>query len=321
MARAKKIGVDYYSHDVGAQKKQTVKALRSRFGNDGYAFWFILLELLGEREGLYMDCSDEATWIYLCTEVMIDEDKVTDMLNFLGRLGAIDKDLWAVDKIIWCQNFTDRLAGVFEKRKLTKPEKPISKMVSATKTNISASEMPVSASEMQQSKVKESKEKKSKVNTTVEVYTAPVDNSDDGTVDGLDFDFLNQEQKTETEPGENSVNEDIDCFWDVFKTVYPRKRGISVPMAKDALKKFLARGGDQADLISAAVKYGRTVVESKTEEQFMKTPHVFAAGYFKTFVPRYRRGCPECHGEGYIEGPDGNMVECKCVDRYKEWKV
>ena len=116
MARAKKIGVDYYSHDVGAQKKQTVKALRSRFGNDGYAFWFILLELLGEREGLYMDCSDETTWIYLCTEVMIDEDKVTDMLNFLGRLGAIDKDLWAVDKIIWCQNFTDRLAGVFEKK-------------------------------------------------------------------------------------------------------------------------------------------------------------------------------------------------------------
>ena len=166
MARAKKIGVDYYSHDVGAQKKQTVKALRSRFGNDGYAFWFILLELLGERDGLYMDCSDEATWIYLCTEVMIDEDKVTDMLNFLGRLGAIDKDLWAVDKIIWCQNFTDRLADVFKKRGVPKPEKPISKMVSATKTNISAPEMPISATEMRQSKVKESKVKNSKVTTT-----------------------------------------------------------------------------------------------------------------------------------------------------------
>ena len=319
MARAKKIGVDYYSHDVGAQKKQTVKALRSRFGNDGYAFWFILLELLGERDGLYMDCSDEATWIYLCTEVMIDEEKVTDMLNFLGRLGAIDKDLWAVDKIIWCQNFTDRLADVFKKRGVPKPEKPISKKVSASEMPVSASEMPVSASEMQQSKVKESKEKKSKVNTTVEVYTAPVDNSDDGTVDGLDFDFLNQEPRTEFSA--KPLVEDVDHFWDAFKAVYPRKRGISVPMAKDALKKFLARGGDQADLITAAVKYGRAVAESKTDEQFMKTPHVFAAGYFKSFVPRYRRGCPECHGEGYIKGPDGNMVECCCVDRYKEWKV
>ena len=120
---------------------------------------------------------------------MIDEDKVTDMLNFLGRLGAIDKDLWAVDKIIWCQNFTDRLADVFKKRGVPKPEKPISKMVSATKTNISAPEMPISATEMRQSKVKESKVKNSKVNTTLEVDTTPVDNSDDGSVDGLDFDY------------------------------------------------------------------------------------------------------------------------------------
>lgn len=320
MARAKKIGVDYYSHDVGAQKKQTVKALRSRFGNDGYAFWFILLELLGERDGLYMDCSDEATWIYLCTEVMIDEDKVTGMLNFLGRLGAIDKDLWAVDKIIWCQNFTDRLADVFKKRGVPKPEKPISKMVSATKTNISATEMGVSATEMRQSKVKESKVKNSKVNTTLEVDTTPVDNSDDGSVDGLDFDN-NLIPKQEAGVSVMSVAEEVDCFWDVFKTVYPRKRGISVPMAKDALRKFLEYGGDQADLIAAAVKYGRTVAESKTEEQFMKTPHVFAGGYFKTFVPKYRRNCPTCHGEGFVEGPDGNMVECCCVDRYKEWKA
>lgn len=327
MARAKKIGVDYYSHDVGAQKKQTVKALRSRFGNDGYAFWFILLELLGEREGLYMDCSDEATWIYLCTEVMIDEDKVTDMLNFLGRLGAIDKDLWAVDKIIWCQNFTDRLAGVFEKRKLTKPEKPISKMGSATKTNISAPEMPISATEMRQSKVKESKVKNSKVNTTLEVDTTPVDNSDDndkpksenGRSDGLDK--FSKSEKLGDEFAIKIAPVELDAFWEQLAKVYPRKRGISVPMAKDALRKFLEYGGDQADLIAAAVKYGRIVAESKTEEQFMKTPHVFAGGYFKTFVPKYRRNCPACHGEGFVEGPDGNMVECCCVDRYKEWKA
>ena len=313
MARAKKIGVDYYSHDVGAQKKQTVKALRSRFGNDGYAFWFILLELLGERDGLYMDCSDEATWIYLCTEVMIDEERVTEMLNFLGRLGAIDKDLWAVDKIIWCQNFTDRLAGVFEKRKLTKPEKPNSKKVSAT-------EMPISAPVMQQSKVKESKVKESKVNTTLEVDTAPVDNSDNGSVDGTVFNNnFNQETETEIKvtQGEKVVND----IWAALKSVYPRHRGISVPMAKDALRKFLERGGDRNDLIAAAVKYGRSVAENKLDEQFMKTPHVFIAGYFKSFVPKYRCDCPECKGSGFTKGAGDTMTECCCVDRYKEWKV
>ena len=302
MARAKKIGVDYYSHDVGAQKKQTVKALRSRFGNDGYAFWFILLELLGEREGLYMDCSDEATWIYLCTEVMIDEDKVTDMLNFLGRLGAIDKDLWAVDK-------------------------PISKMVSATKTNISAPEMPISATEMRQSKVKESKVKNSKVNTTLEVDTTPVDNSDDndkpksenGRSDGLDK--FSKSEKLGDEFAIKIAPVELDAFWEQLAKVYPRKNGISVPMAKDALREFFMRGGDPDDLISAAERYARSVAETHIAEQYMKTPHIFAGGYFKTFVPKYRRNCPACHGEGFVEGPDGNMVECCCVDRYKEWKA
>lgn len=173
---------------------------------------------------------------------------------------------------------------------------------------------------MRQSKVKESKVKNSKVNTTLEVDTTPVDNSDDGSVDGLDFDN-NLIPKQEAGVSVMPVAEEVDCFWDVFKTVYPRKRGISVPMAKDALRKFLEYGGDQADLIAAAVKYGRIVAESKTEEQFMKTPHVFAGGYFKTFVPKYRRNCPACHGEGFVEGTDGNMVECCCVDRYKEWKA
>lgn len=320
MARAKKIGVDYYSHDVGAQKKQTVKALRSRFGNDGYAFWFILLELLGERDGLYMDCSDEPTWIYLCTEVMVDENKVTEMLNFLGRLGAIDKDLWAVDKIIWCQNFTDRLADVFKKRGVPKPEKPSSKTVSASEMNVSATEMPFPATEMQQSKVKESKEKKTILSTTLEVDTAPVDNFDDGSVDGTVLNY-NFNQETGTEINVVSCEKVVDDIWAALKSVYPRHRGISVPMAKDALRKFLERGGDRNDLIAAAVKYGRSVAESKLDEQFVKTPHVFIAGYFKSFVPKYRCGCPECKGSGYAKGAGDTMTECCCVDRYKEWKV
>lgn len=328
MARAKKIGVDYYSHDVGAQKKQTVKALRSRFGNDGYAFWFILLELLGERDGLYMDCSDEATWIYLCTEVMIDEDKVTDMLNFLGRLGAIDKDLWAVDKIIWCQNFTDRLADVFKKRGVPKPEKPISKMVSATKTNISATEMGVSVTEMRQSKVKESKVKNSKVNTTLEVDTTPVDNSDDndkpksenGRSDSLDK--FSKSEKLGDEFAIKIAPVELDAFWEQLAKVYPRKNGISVPMAKDALREFFMRGGDPDDLISAAERYARSVAETHIAEQYMKTPHIFVAGYFKSFVPKFRRRCPECQGCGYIPAEDGSgMMECRCADRYKEWKA
>lgn len=328
MARPKKIGVDYFSHDVGAQKKQTVKALRARFGNDGYAFWFILLELLGEREGLYMDCSDEATWIYLCTEVMIAENKVAEMLSFLGRLGAIDKDLWAVDKIIWCQNFTDRLEDAYKKRDGGLPSKPCSKKVSAEKTGVSAGKTTENVEVMPQIKEKKIKENNSTVNTTLEVDTAPVDNSDNsdkpksenGRSDGLD-----KFSKSENLGDEFAIKitpVELDAFWEQLTKVYPRKNGISVPKAKEALREFFMRGGDPDDLISAAERYARSVAETRIAEQYMKTPHVFVAGYFKSFVPKFRRRCPECQGCGYIPAEDGSgMIECCCVDRYKEWKI
>jgi hypothetical protein len=49
MARPTKQTVDYFPHDC--HHGQTIYILEKRFGNDGYAFWFNLLELLGSSEG------------------------------------------------------------------------------------------------------------------------------------------------------------------------------------------------------------------------------------------------------------------------------
>ena len=64
MARPQKAGVDYFSHDVDTNGK-TLFTLEATYGNDGYAFWFKLLELLGKQDGLYYDCREEANTIYL----------------------------------------------------------------------------------------------------------------------------------------------------------------------------------------------------------------------------------------------------------------
>ena len=45
MARPKKQTVDYFPHIIKQGKTMTI--LENRFGNDGYAFWFKLLEILG----------------------------------------------------------------------------------------------------------------------------------------------------------------------------------------------------------------------------------------------------------------------------------
>ena len=124
MGRTAKSGVDYFSHDTGAHNRKTISALRSRFGNDGYAFWFILLELLGEQQNLSLDCSDEINWIYLCTETQVSEKAAAEMLSLLSRVNAIDKELWINHQVIWCQGFADRLKDVYKKRSAKVPEKP-----------------------------------------------------------------------------------------------------------------------------------------------------------------------------------------------------
>ena len=52
MARPKRTTVDYYPHYVKCGR--TIYILEARFGNDGYAFWFKVLEVLGENEGISM---------------------------------------------------------------------------------------------------------------------------------------------------------------------------------------------------------------------------------------------------------------------------
>ena len=49
MTRPMKKGVDYFPH--ACVHGQTMFILEQRWGNDGYAFWFKLLEMLGTTEG------------------------------------------------------------------------------------------------------------------------------------------------------------------------------------------------------------------------------------------------------------------------------
>ena len=48
--------------------------LETQYGNDGYAFWFKLLELLGTQDGLYYDCNNKANWMFLISRARIDEE-------------------------------------------------------------------------------------------------------------------------------------------------------------------------------------------------------------------------------------------------------
>lgn len=122
MARPTKETVDYYPHFVKGGR--TIFILESKYGNDGYAFWFKLLEILGDAEGHHYDCSVPNNWAYLLAKTRCDEDTAKDIMNTLLTLGKIDSELWESRQIIWCQNFVDNISSVYKMRHADIPTPP-----------------------------------------------------------------------------------------------------------------------------------------------------------------------------------------------------
>lgn len=123
MGRPRKQTVDYFPHFVSTDSR-TKFILEQSWGNDGYAFWFKLLELLGRSEGHYYDCSTTANEKYLVALMKLDQDTINELLATLADLGNIDKELWEERKVVWCQSLVDNLQDVYSKRTVSAPKRP-----------------------------------------------------------------------------------------------------------------------------------------------------------------------------------------------------
>lgn len=125
MGRLPKKGVDYFPHDTLASAMPTLFVFQEKYGNDGYAFWFKLLEFLGIQDELSANFSIAKDWLFFLSLARVDERKGTEMMGMLSELGAIDKELWEGKKIVWSQNFVDRLAALYSRRDTPLPKRPI----------------------------------------------------------------------------------------------------------------------------------------------------------------------------------------------------
>lgn len=123
MGRPRKQTVEYFPHYVTTDSK-TKFILEESWGNNGYAFWFKLLELLGRSEGHYYDCSATSNEKYLVALMKIDLDTIHEIMETLVDLGNIDKELWEGRKVIWCQSLVDNLQDVYSKRTVSAPTRP-----------------------------------------------------------------------------------------------------------------------------------------------------------------------------------------------------
>lgn len=165
MARPHKQTVDYFPHFVNSKK--TLLAMESRWGNIGYAFWFKMLEMLCSSEGHVIDADNPADLEYIIGRCRITEDAAIEMLDVLARVGAIDSELWADSRLIWCQNLVDNLSDLYRKRTCPAPSRPSFRRRKPSDCGISDADKTPETRKVKESKPKESKSNKSKAATEV----------------------------------------------------------------------------------------------------------------------------------------------------------
>jgi Domain of unknown function (DUF4373) len=161
MARKNKGIVDYFPHYVTHGK--TLMILRNEFGNDGYAFWFSLLELLCRTDGQFYDYNKPADWRLLLAETHVTEEKAESILKTLVELEAIDQELYD-NKVIWIQNLVDNLETVFVRRATGKPVKPSYCQHKQIFNSINVNNNDINVDDNPQSKQEETKQNKTRGN-------------------------------------------------------------------------------------------------------------------------------------------------------------
>ena len=295
--------------------------IERHYGNDGYAFWFKLLELLGKTEGHYYDCNNIDNWEFLQAKTMFLEVKCNEILDKLAILGAIDKFLWEEKRIIWSDNFVSNISDAYKNRKRPVPKKPFLMIETPTTPNtalVSTGKTAVSTAEKPQSIVEESRvDKKILNNNSAREEIKPVDSVDN--VDnflGMDlpedlYPLGNAAEETaatlaDSDQSLESSGDDFMSFWNA----YPKRSGM--PKAMEAWKLLMAQGINPEYLVLAAKKYALRVISDKTEVKFIKMPHNFLLERtFYEYLPRNLPDCPRCKGAGYYDNDDGVAI-CDC---------
>ncbi len=155
MARPQKEGLDYFPHDTDAVNDEKIEALRALHGNDGYAFYFILLERIYRSPQSQIDISDTETLQILARKVSVTNDKFSEMMKTALKWRCFDPDKYKNRHILTSNGIKKRALPVVEKR--------VSMRLKYQKVNIPTPISPTETiPETPQSKVKNSKVKNSK---------------------------------------------------------------------------------------------------------------------------------------------------------------
>jgi len=173
--------MNYFPHDTDAANDEKVEALRALYGNDGYSFFFILLERIYRSSSFELDVSTPEAVHILAKKVGVSDAKFSNMLQLALKYGLFDSNIYHERLVLTSNGIKRRSNVVTEKRKSMKEHyqsRTVSPPISDAETTPETQQEPEPSDEKKisspisdaettpetpQSKEKQSKEEKSKV--------------------------------------------------------------------------------------------------------------------------------------------------------------
>lgn len=98
----------YFSHDVDMRNDLKIRGLRRQFGNDGYAVWCYLLEVLTDTEDLCIDIDNMAG--LLSADFDIDRERLMGIVGYCLQVGLFVKD----GSMLYSKRHRERIMDVLE---------------------------------------------------------------------------------------------------------------------------------------------------------------------------------------------------------------
>ena len=112
-------GVEYFSHDTNASGDEKIELLTARYGNDGYAMYFITLERIYYSSGCAITWHDQESYddliFILSRKCRLSAEKYEKILKFCLRIGLFCPEFFG-KKILTSQGVQRRASRVFSKR-------------------------------------------------------------------------------------------------------------------------------------------------------------------------------------------------------------
>ncbi|MBW6490985.1 MAG: DUF4373 domain-containing protein [Lentimicrobium sp.] len=171
MGRIEKNNCDYFPHLVTMRNHRKVKALRNKFGQVlGYAFWSMVLEYLTEQDGNEFEYSEDEIEMF-AAELSIEPEKAKAMIEY-----CLNRELLFLnsENFIYSNSLNAYLSPVYDKRMRARKASETRERRENGRFCHSNSNTPgISVTEKPQSKVKESKEKESKVDEIIPEKSEP----------------------------------------------------------------------------------------------------------------------------------------------------